>query len=369
MAIERVPVRLGDRSYEIRIGHGLIERAAEEIQDLLSRPRVVVVTDANLKKLYYDSLNRSLQAHGIQSDVLELAPGELTKSWTSFQKTVEWLLSLGLERRDLLIALGGGVIGDLAGFAAAVVMRGIRYVQIPTSLLAMVDSSMGGKTGINSDHGKNLVGAFHQPSRVLADLAAIRTLPRRDCLAGYGEIAKYGLLGDKQFFSWLEANGRNTVAGDKDCLAFAIKRSCEIKAEIVCEDEHESGRRSLLNLGHTFGHALEAATGYSDRLKHGEAVSIGCCLAFELSRRLGYCDLPETDRVNAHFLNVGAKSGIRDIPGKLPGVERLFDFMLQDKKSVGGNVRFVLAYGIGKAFLAERVPKEAVLNLLSGAGR
>ena len=265
----------------------------------------------------------------------------------------------------MVVALGGGVIGDLAGFAAAVLRRGVRFVQIPTSLLAQVDSSVGGKTGINSPHGKNLIGAFHQPSLVLADIAVLETLPPRDFLAGYGEGVKYGLLGDAAFFDWLEAEGPALARGNRAARARAVRRSCEMKADIVVRDETEQGDRALLNLGHTFCHALEAATGYSDRLLHGEGVAIGCALAFELSSRMGLCSQEEPSRVRAHLAQMGMKKDLSDIPGALPDADALIALMGQDKKVLDGKLRFILARGIGAAFVTSDVDLGAVRSVLA----
>ena len=263
--------------------------------------------------------------------------------------------------------MGGGVIGDLVGFAAAILRRGVRFVQVPTSLLAQVDSSVGGKTGINSPHGKNLIGAFHQPALVLADTDALDTLRPRDLRAGYGEVVKYGLLGDAAFFEWLEVNGPKLAAGDAAARAHAVRRSVEMKAEIVVRDETEQGDRALLNLGHTFCHALEAATGYSDRLLHGEGVAIGCALAFELSARLGLCAQEDPSRVRQHLKAMGMKTDLSDIPGDLPDADGLLALMAQDKKVLDGQLRFILARGIGQAFVTSDVPQEAVKAVLADA--
>ncbi|MEO6301506.1 MAG: 3-dehydroquinate synthase, partial [Paracoccaceae bacterium] len=270
-----------------------------------------------------------------------------------------------IERRDVVVAFGGGVVGDLVGFAAAILRRGVRFVQVPTTLLAQVDSSVGGKTGINTGQGKNLVGAFHQPSLVLADIGALETLTPRDFLAGYGEVVKYGLLGDAAFFGWLEANGPAMAAGDAAARLYAVTRSVEMKAGIVSRDETEEGERALLNLGHTFCHALEKATGYSDRLLHGEGVAIGCALAFELSQHMGLCAQEVPSRVRAHLKAMGLKTDLADIQGDLPSADDLLRLMGQDKKVVDGNLRFILARGIGEAFVAEDVPAELVTAVLS----
>ncbi|MBC7146613.1 MAG: 3-dehydroquinate synthase [Thioclava marina] len=362
---EIVPVELGERSYEVRIGTGLLENAGAEIAPLLRRPRVAVVADQTVADLHLETLRKGLGE--IEMVALNLPPGEATKSWPQFTRTVEWLLEQKVERKDIVIALGGGVIGDLVGFAAAVLRRGVRFVQIPTSLLAQVDSSVGGKTGINAPQGKNLIGAFHQPSLVLADLGVLGTLKPRDFLAGYGEVVKYGLLGDAGFFDWLEANAPAMAAGDMDKRLHAVKRSVEMKAEIVARDETEEGDRALLNLGHTFCHALEAATGFSDRLLHGEGVAIGCALAFELSQRLGLCSQEAPSRVRAHLREMGMKVDLADIPGDLPGTDALIALMAQDKKVLDGKLRFILARGIGQAFVTSDVPRDVLAGVLDDA--
>ena len=363
--MNRVAVELGARSYEVRIGEGLIDRAGVEIAPLLTRRRVVVVTDATVAATHLPQLEAALAAEGIAVSSLALPPGEATKGWAEFSRTVEWLLEQKVERRDVVIAFGGGVIGDLVGFAAAVLRRGVRFVQLPTTLLAQVDSSVGGKTGINTPQGKNLVGAFHQPSLVLADIAVLDSLPSRDFLSGYGEVVKYGLLGDAGFFDWLELNGPALRAGDRTARLHAVTRSVDMKAGIVSRDETEEGERALLNLGHTFCHALEKATGYSDRLLHGEGVAIGCALAFELSSRLGLCSQEEPSRVRAHLKAMGMRVDLADIPGDLPGAEALVALMGQDKKVVDGRLRFILARGIGQAFVAGDVPMDVVQGLLA----
>ncbi|MEM6759220.1 MAG: 3-dehydroquinate synthase [Pseudomonadota bacterium] len=366
---ETVHVPLGDRAYDVEIGPGLIPKAGALIAPILPRPRVVVVTEERVAALHLDSLRAGLAAEGIDMAALVLPAGEASKSWTQLQRVTEWLLEQKVERRDIVVAFGGGVIGDLVGFAAAILRRGVAYVQVPTSLLAQVDSSVGGKTAINSSdgHGKNLIGAFHQPALVLADTAVLGTLTQRDFLAGYGEVMKYGLLGDAAFFDWLETNAPAMAAGDMGLRVAAVKRSVEMKAEIVTRDETEQGDRALLNLGHTFCHALEAVTGYSDRLLHGEGVAIGCGLAFELSARLGLCAQEDPSRVRAHLAQMGMKRDLADIPGDLPGAQALLDLMGQDKKVIAGTLRFILARGIGQAFVTSDVPKDAVLRVLDDA--
>jgi 3-dehydroquinate synthase len=368
MTVDVVPVDLGSRSYEVRIGPGLLEQSASHITPLLRRPKLVVVTDENVARLHLATLRAALDQAGIAIDVLILPAGEGTKDWENLTRTVEWLLEHRVERRDVVLAFGGGVIGDLAGFAAAILRRGVRFVQIPTSLLAQVDSSVGGKTGINTAQGKNLVGAFHQPSFVLADTDLLGSLPTRDFLAGYGEVVKYGLLGDADFFDWLETHAPGMVTSSSG-RQHAVLRSVQMKADIVARDETEEGDRALLNLGHTFCHALEKATGYSDRLLHGEGVAIGCALAFELSQRLGLCSQESPSRVRAHLKAMGMKTDLADIPGDLPGPGVLLSFMAQDKKVIDGRLRFVLARGIGQAFVADDVPADVVTEVLSDALR
>ena len=363
---ETVHVPLGDRTYDVVIGPGLLAEAGALIAPLLPRPRVVVVTETRVADTHLEALRAGLATQGITMEALRLPPGEATKGWPHLQEVVEWLLAQKVERSDVVIALGGGVIGDLVGFAAAILRRGVRYVQVPTTLLAQVDSSVGGKTAINSGHGKNLIGAFHQPALVLADTAVLDTLTPRDFLAGYGEVMKYGLLGDAAFYDWLENNAPAMAAGDMALRVAAVKRSVEMKAEIVTRDETEQGDRALLNLGHTFCHALEAATGYSDRLLHGEGVAIGCGLAFALSARLGLCPQEDPSRVFAHLHAMGMKSTLSDIPGDLPGAEALLDLMGQDKKVVAGTLNFVLARRIGDAFVTSDVPPDAVIQVLTG---
>ncbi len=362
-----VHVDLDERSYDVQIGPGLIDQAGDWVAPLLARPRVAVLTDETVADLHLDALRDGLAGAGIDMVSLALPAGESTKSWPQFTRAVEWLLEQKIERNDIVVAFGGGVIGDLAGFAASVLRRGVRFVQIPTSLLAQVDSSVGGKTGINAPAGKNLIGAFHQPSLVLADTAVLGTLTARDFLAGYGEVVKYGLLGDADFFDWLEKQGPALAAGDMAARVEAVTRSVQMKADIVSRDETEQGDRALLNLGHTFCHALEAATGYCDRLLHGEGVAIGCALAFELSSRLGLCSQEDPSRVRAHLKAMGMKTDLADIPGELPSAQALVELMGQDKKVVDGQLRFILARGIGEAFVTGDVPPSAVVEVLEDA--
>ena len=365
--METVHVGLDDRAYDIQIGPGLLAHAGELIAPLLPRPKVAVITEENVAQLHLAALRAGLDVAGISASALTLPPGEATKSWPHFERAVEWLLEEKIERNDVVVAFGGGVIGDLAGFAAAAMRRGVRFVQIPTSLLAQVDSSVGGKTGINAPQGKNLIGAFHQPSLVLADTDVLSTLSERDYLAGYGEVVKYGLLGDAEFFQWLERNASRAASGDMEARIAIVKRSVEMKADIVVRDEKEKGDRALLNLGHTFCHALEAATEYSDRLLHGEGVAIGCALAFELSARLDLCSQEDPSRVRAHLRDMGMKVDLSDIPGELPTSDALIELMKQDKKMMSGQLHFVLARGIGEAFVTADVPPEAVKAVLDDA--
>lgn len=366
MMFDVVPVDLGSRSYEVRIAPGLIDDAGAQVAPLLRRARVAIITDETVAALHLERLIAAFAASGIAASSLALPPGEGTKSWPHLARATEWLLEQKVERGDVVVAFGGGVIGDLVGFAAAILRRGVRFVQIPTTLLAQVDSSVGGKTGINTPQGKNLVGAFHQPSLVLADISVLETLNTRDFSAGYGEVVKYGLLGDAAFFDWLEGNAID-LARDPARRQYAVRRAVEMKAGIVSRDETEEGERALLNLGHTFCHALEKATGYGARLLHGEGVAIGCALAFELSQALGLCSQEAPSRVRAHLRALGLKVDLADIEGDLPDAEALLALMGQDKKVVDGQLRFILARAIGDAFVASDVPPDAVLRVLRDA--
>jgi 3-dehydroquinate synthase len=361
---DTVSVALGSRAYHIHIGEGLLQEAGSHVAPLLKRPFTAIVTDENVASFHLKTLEASLAAAGIKSVAIILPAGEKTKSFAALADLCEKLLGAGVERRDKIIALGGGVIGDLAGFAAAILRRGIDFIQIPTTLLAQVDSSVGGKTGINTAHGKNLIGAFQQPVLVLADTKLLETLPRRELAAGYAEVAKYGLLGDLAFFEWLEANAELIMRGDAQARSFAIHKSCSAKAAIVAEDETEQGVRALLNLGHTFGHALESATGYSSRLLHGEGVSIGMAQAFRFSERLRHCGPGTADRVAKHLKSVGLPTHMSDIEGPLPPVADLVDIMRQDKKAQGGKLTFILARNIGDAFIARNVADQDVIEFM-----
>ena len=367
MTVQTVHVPLGARSYDILVGTGLIDRAGTLLAPRLRRKKAAVVTDENIAAAHLPRLMAALTAEGIAAEAIILPPGEKTKSWAMLERVTEGLLAAKIERGDLVIAFGGGVIGDLAGFAAAILRRGVAFCQIPTSLLAQVDSSVGGKTGINSPLGKNLIGAFHQPSLVLADIDVLDTLSDREFLSGYAEVVKYGLLGDRDFFEWLEANGPALAAGDKAKRSEAVRRSCAAKAGVVSRDETEQGERALLNLGHTFGHALEAATGYGPRLLHGEGVSIGMALAFEASARLGLCARQESGRATAHLRRMGMKTTLADIPGDLPDADGLIALMGQDKKVVDGRVTFILARGVGAAFICKDADMDVIRAVLTEA--
>jgi 3-dehydroquinate synthase len=360
-----VTVGLGDRAYDILIGPGLIARAGEEIAARLPRARVAVVTDENVAAAHLATLAEGLAQSGVAAaDPIVLPPGEKTKSFPYLEKVVDAVLAARLERGDAVVALGGGVVGDLTGFVAGIIRRGMNFVQIPTSLLAQVDSSVGGKTGINSTHGKNLVGVFHQPRLVLADTGALDTLPEREFRAGYAEVAKYGLIDQPDFFAWLEGNWRNVFEGGEARIE-AIARSCQSKADVVARDERETGDRALLNLGHTFGHALEAATAYdSTRLVHGEGVAIGMALAHRFSARLNLASPDDAARVERHLKAVGLPTRLADVPGGLPSAEKLLEFIAQDKKVSRGALTFILTRGIGQSFVARGVPASEVLLFL-----
>ena len=359
-----VSVELGDRSYDVLIASGLLRDAGALIKARLGAVKCGVVTDENVARHHLAALEESLKAEGLFAGSIVMKPGEATKSFRDLATLSERLLELGLERGDLVVPFGGGVIGDLAGFAAGILRRGIRFVQIPTSLLAQVDSSVGGKTGINTPQGKNLIGVFHQPSLVIADTAVLTTLPPRQMRAGYAEVAKYGLLGDAQFFAWLEGNWQGVFGNNGPALTKAIETSVAAKAAIVARDETETGERALLNLGHTFGHALEAWTGYSDRLLHGEGVAIGMCMAFRLSENIGICPRGRADRVVKHLKAVGLPTKIGDIPGGRANAGELLKLMGQDKKVRGGKATFILVRDIGQAFVTREVMPETVKAFL-----
>jgi 3-dehydroquinate synthase len=366
-AVDVVSVDLGTRSYEIKIGGGLVARAGELIAPVLKQKRTVIVTDSQVARWYLDELQQSLRAAGIASDAIVLPPGEAAKSFGQLESLCGDLLDRKIERSTTLIALGGGVIGDLTGFAASILLRGIDFIQIPTTLLAQVDSSVGGKTGINAAQGKNLIGSFHQPRLVLADIEVLDTLPRRELLAGYAEVVKYGLINDPAYFTWCEGHGAGVISGEASARRHAIAASCRAKAAIVGADERESGARALLNLGHTFGHALEAECGYSDDLLHGEAVAIGMVMAYDLSARLGLCPLEDAARVQRHLASLGLPTSPTWIDGRSWSSARLVEHMSQDKKVKDGRIGFVLTRGIGQAFAPAYVDLADVAAMLDEA--
>lgn len=364
-----VHVPLGARSYDVVVGPGLLAQAGSAIAPLLKRPFAAIVTDETVAALHLEALTGSLARAGIESRAIVLPPGEGTKSFAHLEALLTQLIDAGVERTDMVLALGGGVIGDLAGFAAAILRRGVDFIQIPTTLLAQVDSSVGGKTAIDMPQGKNLVGAFHQPRLVLADTGLLATLPAREVRAGYAEVVKYGLIDDAPFFDWLEANAAALLGGDTAARTQAVARSVAAKARVVAADERESGQRALLNLGHTFGHALETALGYDGALLlHGEAVAAGMGLAFDLSVRLGLCPAADAARAKAHLRASGLPAGLADVEklaGRaLPDADELIRLMAQDKKVAQGRITFILTRGIGRAFIARDTDMDAVAALL-----
>lgn len=361
---ETVSVDLGERSYDILIGDGLIAHAGHEIITRFGAVNAAIVSDETVAFHHMNDLMKSLEDAGIKATKIVVEPGETSKSWAVLEGVLHGILSAKLERGDLVIALGGGVVGDLAGFAASIVRRGMAFVQIPTSLLAQVDSSVGGKTGINAPHGKNLIGAFHQPGLVLADTATLDTLSERHMRAGYAEVAKYGLIKDEAFFSWLESNWSDVLKGGS-ARRHAVATSCRAKAAVVAADEKEAGERALLNLGHTFGHAFERATGYSDRLVHGEAIAIGMVLAHRFSSRMNLASMDDANRVEAHFRAVGLPTEIAHIQGEPLSEDELMDHIAQDKKVSRGALTFILTKGIGQAFVAKGVPPAEVRTFLA----
>ena len=359
-----VDVVLGERSYDIVIGRGLLASLGQRIAALRPGAKAAIVTDETVASHYLAATEAALGAAGIAASCVTVPPGESSKSFAVLERVCEALISARIERGDLIVALGGGVVGDLAGFAAAVVRRGLDYVQVPTTLLAQVDSSVGGKTAIDSRHGKNLVGAFHQPVLVVADTALLDTLPAREFCAGYAEVAKYGLIGDAAFFAWLETNWREVFAGGM-AREHAIAVSCRMKAAIVGRDERETGERALLNLGHTFGHALEAGAGFSARLLHGEAIALGMVLAFGFSARRGLLSAADAARVESHLAAVGLPVALASVPGGVPAADRLMELISQDKKVRRGKLTFILARGIGASFVAPEIDASEIRAFLA----
>ncbi len=349
---QTVRVPLGERAYDIHIGAGMLDQAGALLSPHLKRPRVVIVTDENVYAAQGERLNAGLNAHSIASDFVTLPPGEGTKSFKALENLTSKLLNLGVERDDVVIAFGGGVIGDLTGFSCSMLRRGCGFVQIPTTLLAQVDSAVGGKTAINTPEGKNLVGAFYQPQLVITDVTTLQTLPPRELRAGYAEVVKYGLIADAQFFEWLEANGELLLSGDPEKQIYAVKKSCEAKAALVAADERERGARALLNLGHTFGHAFEAALGYSGQILHGEAVALGMSLAFDYAVRLRRCSPADASRVKQHLNKAGLPNDVGDLNVSL-SAETLFNYMMQDKKVEQGALTLILADAIGSGVVTK----------------
>ena len=357
----RIHVDVSDNAYDIHIGTNLLQSAADELAALLAGRQLVIITDRHVAPLHLEPTKRALAAHAASTSCFILPAGEASKSFSVYEKLVNDILALPIDRQTVLVALGGGVIGDLVGFAAASLLRGLDFIQIPTSLLAQVDSSVGGKTGINTPAGKNLVGAFHQPRLVLADIGLLASLPEREIKAGYAEVVKYGLLGDADFFDWLEKHGRDVLSGNPEAQAEAVRRSCQAKAEIVAADEREAGQRALLNLGHTFAHAFEAVAGYDGRLLHGEAVSAGLVCAFAFSRQLGLCSGQDVERVKAHLTAMSMPASADELPAGQAAPQVLIDHMRKDKKARQGKLTFILARQIGEAFVDRNID-EAELN-------
>jgi 3-dehydroquinate synthase len=364
-AIEKLRVELGERAYEILVGPQLIERAGREMLPLLRRRQAVIVSDEAVAGHYLAALRNSLSDAGIAHHVVLLPPGEETKDLDHFGKLVEEILAIGIERGTMLVALGGGVVGDVTGFAAATLLRGIDFVQIPTTLLAQVDSSVGGKTGINTRIGKNLIGAFYQPRLVLADTRTLASLPHRELLAGYAEIVKYGLIRDAAFFAWLEAEGRAVCDLMPEALRRAVMTSCAMKAEIVASDEREEGDRALLNFGHTFGHALETETGFNSRLLHGEAVALGMVLAFDFAAQLGLVAAAESQRVRRHFEDMGLPTRLSAVELAGTPADRLITHMSKDKKIRDGRITLILPRRIGAAFVMKDAPLDQLRDFLA----
>jgi 3-dehydroquinate synthase len=359
-----VTVGLGDRAYAIHVGNGLIAEAGTLLKPFARGP-VPVVTDAHVGEIHLAGLLEVMGKSGLDARPIVMPPGESSKSFAGLESLTGQLLDMEIGRNGLIVAFGGGVVGDLTGFAAGVLKRGVNFAQVPTTLLSQVDSSVGGKTGINAPQGKNLIGLFHQPRLVIADVGLLTTLPRRELLAGYAEVVKYGALGDATFFAWLEQNGPLALSGSNDAMVHAVAHSCQMKADIVARDERESGERALLNLGHTFGHALETLTGYSSRLLHGEGVAIGMALACRLSVRLGLAPPEDAERLVRHLKAAGLPSAISDVPGVRPDTGALLAAMAHDKKVADGKIRFVLLRGLGKAFVTGDVPADALRDVLS----
>ena len=364
--MQTVSLDLGARSYDIKIGQALLQKADEHLAPFISNRHIIIISDSDVGPLYQDDLASRLAPLARQIDCLRVPAGEASKSLSCYSQLMEDILALNVDRKAVLIALGGGVIGDLVGYAAASLLRGVDFIQIPTSLLAQVDSSVGGKTGINAKAGKNLIGAFYQPKIVLADIDVLASLNDRQMRAGYAEIVKYGLLGDAEFFEWLEINGQKLLDHDPETIMKAVTKSCQAKADIVAADETEAGKRALLNLGHTFAHAFEAEAGYDGRLLHGEAVAAGLVLAFDFSTHLGAQTSQDTARVRAHLSKLGLPASIADLPAGQAEPKRLLSHMMKDKKTSQGQLTFILAHEIGDAYIASDVPSAELITFLEG---
>ena len=358
-----IPVALGKRSYEIIVGEGLLARAGEWIAPQLSTARAIIISDHTVSKRYAQTLTTALAPYGIELDHIEVSPGEQSKSFATLEAVCEQILEFAPDRKTTIIALGGGVVGDLAGFAASILLRGIPFIQIPTTLLAQVDSSVGGKTAINTKAGKNLIGSFYQPNLVLADLDTLKTLPPRERLAGYAEIIKYGLIMDEVFYRWCLANAKQMLAGDVAALQYAVAQCCRMKAEIVAGDEKEAGARALLNFGHTFGHALEIETGMGDKLLHGEAVAIGMVMACRLSARMGLIDNAVEHELTEHLREVGLAVTLQEIIHPW-NAQRIAEHFISDKKAEAGTLTFVALEKLGKARVAKAVDPALALDVV-----
>ena len=364
---KKLSVELKERSYEIIVGKDLIKTAGQKIEKTISGKDIIIISDKNVAKYYLTELRKSCENAKLSCREIILPPGENAKTFKQLNLLVERLLSMGISRTTTLIALGGGVVGDITGFAASILLRGINFVQVPTTLLAQVDSSVGGKTGINSSQGKNLIGAFYQPKLVIADVSTLDTLPKRQILAGYSEIVKYGLINNFTFFKWLEKKGAEVCSGRKESQIKAIVESCKMKSGFVSKDELENSKRTLLNLGHTFGHAIEAQTGFSNKVLHGEAVSIGLSLAFELSAKLGLCLVSDVKRIQTHFKLIGLPFKLSQLLDKNCEPDNLIKFMKNDKKNKDGKLTLILARGIGKAFVTNEINYSDVKPIISSS--
>lgn len=366
--MQKLHVALGTRSYDIHIGSGVLAQAGGLIAPLLSRPKLAIITDNHVADLHLPTLQKTLDDANIAHDSFIVPAGESSKNFEQLETLCDWLLAQKIERDDCIIALGGGVIGDLTGFAAAILRRGTRFIQIPTTLLSQVDSSIGGKTAVNAKAGKNLIGAFHQPDLVLADMDVLATLPARELRAGYAEVVKYGALGDADFFNWLENNGADVLALNPAATAEAVAQSCRAKAAIVARDEREAGERALLNLGHTFGHAFEKLTGYGSALLHGEAVAYGMHLAFAFSVQCGLCDAQHAERLKAHLAASDLPTNMAQIGNGAFDADALIEAMAQDKKVKAGQMRFILARRLGETFIADDVTADKLRPFLIAQG-